>query len=128
MATTKNAKQTKQSKKESTEIKQTWNEISGVMRIYGNTFTVGKGKDKKDITKWSVSIGTKTDDGFKNFYMPVVFAKDATEPENDGLQTITIERAFLSVNNYTNKAGEEVNTPVIIVMENEVEDSDDLPF
>lgn len=130
MAYTKNANAKKQSKKESTEIKQTWNEITGVMRIYGNTFESGKGKDKKSFTKWSVAIANKTDDGYQNFYMPIRFGgKNSHEPETDGLQTININHAFLSVDCYTNKNGDEVKSPVIVVLDNDVMGEDEeIPF
>ena len=101
---------------------QTWNRITGVMRVYGNTFETKKGKE---ITKWSATISgkTKDEDGeeWHNFYVPVKFAgDDAEEPETDGLHVIDVENAFFSVDVWVNKKGDEVLTPVIIVTANEV--------
>ena len=102
---------------------QTWNKITGIMRVYGNTFETKKGNE---ITKWSATISGKTTDDkngdvWHNYYVPVKFAgKDAEEPETDGLHVIDVENAFFSVDVWTNKKGDEVLTPVIIVTANEV--------
>ena len=104
---------------------QTWNRITGVMRVYGNTFEIGEGKNARKIVKWSATISgkTKNEDGeeWHNFYVPVKFAGDDwDEPDTDGLHVIDIENAFFSVDVWVNKKGDEVITPVIIVTANEV--------
>lgn len=99
--------------KKKTQTEQTWNAISGVMRVYGNTFKNGK----NEVTKWSVTISGKgkDDDEYTNFYVTVRFRGDSEEPETDGLHTIDISNAFWSIEKYTNKDGHEVVTPVIVV-------------
>lgn len=136
------AKKTKRSER----AKDTWNNISGVMSIYGNTFT---GRKKKKYVSWSATVGKKNDDGeFDNYYFRVRFAKDANEPETDGLHQIDIQSGFFSLETYT-KGKEEVTVPVIVIVEDEVldegapkksskkskdedeedeDDEDDLPF
>lgn len=105
------------------EIQQTWNRITGTMKVYGNTFDV-KGKKGETITKWSVSISgkaSKDSEEYKNYYLPVYFrGKDAEEPDEDGLHTIEVSNAFLSLDIYTNKNNEEVQTLVLIVTDDEV--------
>lgn len=104
--------------KKATDAQQTWNQISGVMRIYGNTFEAGK----KEITKWSVSVSGKDRDGdYLNFYITVRFAgKDSVEPETDGLHTIDVENGFLSVDSWTDKKGNVQQALVLVVTANEV--------
>lgn len=102
---------------------QTWNRLTGIMRVFGNTFETKKGGT---ITKWSATISGKTtdekgNDEWHNYYVPVKFAgNDSVEPETDGLHVIDVENAFFSVDVWTNKKGDEVLTPVIIVTANEV--------
>ena len=134
------AKKTKRSER----AKDTWNNISGIMSVYGNTFT---GRKKKKYVSWSATVGKKNDDGeFDNYYFRVRFAKDANEPETDGLHQIDIQSGFFSLETYT-KGKEEVTVPVIVIVEDEVldegapkksskkskdeedeDDEDDLPF
>lgn len=112
------------SKKKSNTPQQTWNTITGTMRVYGNTFETGKSKskDKRTYTKWSATISGKDDnDEWVNFYINVKFVgKDSAEPETDGLHTIDIMNAFWSVNTFTNKDGDTVNSPVIVVTSNDI--------
>lgn len=132
--------------KRSERAKDTWNEITGIMSIYGNTFT---GKKKKKYVSWSATVGKKNDAGeFDNYYFRVRFAKDANEPQTDGLHQIDIQSGFFSLETYT-KGKEEVSVPVIVIVEDEVldegapkksskkskdedeedeDDEDDLPF
>ena len=136
------AKKTKRSER----AKDTWNNISGIMSVYGNTFT---GRKKKKYVSWSATVGKKNDEGeFDNYYFRVRFAKDANEPETDGLHQIDIQSGFFSLETYT-KGKEEVTVPVIVIVEDEVldegapkksskkskdedeedeDDEDDLPF
>ena len=132
--------------KRSERVKDTWNKITGIMSIYGNTFT---GKKKKKYVSWSATVGKKNDAGeFDNYYFRVRFAKDANEPQTDGLHQIDIQSGFFSLETYT-KGKEEVTVPVIVIVEDEVlddgapkksskksededeedeDDEDDLPF
>lgn len=109
------AKKTKRSER----AKDTWNTISGIMSVYGNTFT---GRKKKKYVSWSATVGKKNDEGeFDNYYFRVRFAKDANEPETDGLHQIDIQSGFFSLETYT-KGKEEVTVPVIVIVEDEVLD------
>lgn len=105
-------------KKAATDVQRTWNQISGVMRIYGNRFEAGK----KAITKWSVSVSGKDKDGdYLNFYITVRFAgKDSVEPDTNGLHTIDVENGFLSVDSWTDKKGSVQQALVLVVTANEV--------
>ena len=109
-------------KRDETAPAQTWNAITGTMRVYGNTFKIGKGKNAREIVKWSATISGKDKDGeWVNYYVPVKFAgKDATEPETDKLHVIDITNAFWSVESYTNRDDEIVTMPVIVVTANDV--------
>ena len=112
-------------KKGSSRASDTWNTITGVMTIYGNTFTSGKGKKKKEFVKWSTTIGRKHEDGeYVNYYLRIRFAGDASEPETDGLHQIDVGNAFLSVESYTNRDGDDVVNPVLVVTENEILDDE----
>ena len=107
--------------KRSERAKDTWNNISGIMSVYGNTFT---GRKKKKYVSWSATVGKKNDDGeFDNYYFRVRFAKDANEPETDGLHQIDIQSGFFSLETYT-KGKEEVTVPVIVIVEDEVLDDE----
>jgi len=108
----------KKTSKKTTDAQQTWNQISGVMRVYGNTFESGK----KAITKWSVSVSGKDKDGeYLNYYITVRFAgKDSAEPDTDGLHTIDVENGFLSVDSWTDKKGTVQQALVLVVTANEV--------
>lgn len=110
--------QKKNNGKKTTDAQQTWNQISGVMRVFGNTFESGK----KAITKWSVSVSGKDRDGdYLNYYITVRFAgKDSVEPDTDGLHTIDVENAFLSVDSWTDKKGTVQQALVLVVTANEV--------
>ena len=108
----------KKTSKKTTDAQQTWNQITGVMRIYGNTFESGK----KSITKWSVSVSGKDKDGeYLNYYITVRFAgKDSVEPDTDGLHTIDVENGFLSFDSWTDKKGAVQQALVLVVTANEV--------
>lgn len=109
----------KQAAKASTQEQQTWNQITGTMRVYGNTFDGSKKGEK--IVKWSGTISGKDRDGdWVNYYLPVKFRGEAEEPDSDGLHTIDIENAFLSCESYVNKKGDTVNNPVLVVTACEV--------
>lgn len=104
--------------KKTTDAQQTWNQISGVMRVFGNTFESGK----KAITKWSVSVSGKDKNGeYLNYYITVRFAgKDSVEPDTDGLHTIDVENGFLSVDSWVDKKGNVQQALVLVVTANEV--------
>ena len=107
--------------KRSERAKDTWNEIPGIMSVYGNTFT---GRKKKKYVSWSATVGKKNDAGeFDNYYFRVRFAKDANEPQTDGLHQIDIQSGFFSLETYT-KGKEEITVPVIVIVEDEVLDDE----
>ena len=111
----------KKAAKRSERAKDTWNEITGIMSIYGNTFT---GRKKNEYVSWSATVGKKNEDGeYDNYYFRVRFAKDANEPHTDGLHQIDIQSGFISLETYTKKK-EEITVPVIVIVENEVLDEE----
>lgn len=112
-------------KKGSSRASDTWNTIAGVMSIYGNTFTTKRKGKKKKFVKWSTTVGRKDEDGeYVNYYLRVRFAGDASEPETDGLHQIDVGNAFLSVESYTNRDGDDVVNPVLVVTENDILDDE----
>jgi hypothetical protein len=112
-------------KKGSSRASDTWNTITGVMSIYGNTFTSGKGQKRKKFVKWSTTVGHKDEDGeYTNYYLRVRFAGDAIPPKTDGLHQIDVGNAFLSVESYTNRDGDDVVNPILVVTENEILDDE----
>ena len=109
----------KQAGKKPTTQEQTWNSIQGIMRVYGNTFD-GPKKGQKFV-KWSATISGKDKDGeWVNYYVPVKFRGEASEPETDGLHTLDVANAFFSCESYVNRNGDIVNNPVIVITECEV--------
>lgn len=107
--------------KRSERAKDTWNNISGIMTVYGNTFEDRKGRD---YISWSATVGKKNDDGeYDNYYFRVRFAKDANAPETDGLHQIDVQSAFISLETYTKKK-QEITVPVIVIVEDEVLDDE----
>ena len=105
--------------KRSERAKDTWNSISGIMTVYGNTFEDRKGRD---YISWSATVGKKNDDDeYDNYYFRVRFAKDANAPETDGLHQIDIQSGFISLETYTKKK-QEITVPVIVIVEDEVLD------
>lgn len=108
-------------KNESNQIQQTWNRITGTMKVYGNTFE-GRKKGEK-YTKWSCTVAGKSADGdYYNYYLPVKFRGNAEEPETDGLHTIEVSNAFLSTEQYVNKNDETITALVLVITESEVSD------
>lgn len=105
--------------KRSERAKDTWNEITGILTVWGNTFDGKKGS----YTNWSATIGKKNDAGeYDNYYLRVRFGKNIDEPETDGLHQIDVESAFLSVEAYTNKDKERIILPVLVITEGSVID------
>ena len=108
----------KNTPKRSERAKETWNEVKGIMSVYGNEFD-GK---KSSYISWSASIGKKDKDGeYENYYLKVRFASDAEEPETDGLHQIDITNAFLSLESY-DRGKQHVVVPVLVILENTVID------
>ena len=108
---------------EKTTSAQTWNTIRGTMKIFGNEFS-RKIKDKKTkktvertVVKWSVSVGTKLNDEFVNFYLPVGFSKDAGSPDEPGLHQINVKNAFLTCQAWEDKDGEIQTRPLLMITE-----------
>ena len=109
----------KKAAKRSERAKDTWNAITGILTVWGNTFNGKKGS----YTNWSATIGKKNDTGeYDNYYLRVRFGKNVDEPETDGLHQIDVESAFLSVEAYTNKDKERVILPVLVITEGSVID------
>ena len=107
--------------KRSERAKDTWNNISGIMTVYGNTFEDRKGRD---YISWSATVGKKNDDDeYDNYYFRVRFAKDANAPETDGLHQIDVQSAFISLETYTKKK-QEITVPVIVIVEDDVLDDE----
>lgn len=107
--------------KRSERAKDTWNNISGIMTVYGNTFEDRKGRN---YISWSATVGKKNDDDeYDNYYFRVRFAKDANAPETDGLHQIDVQSAFISLETYTKKK-QEITVPVIVIVEDEVLDDE----
>lgn len=98
---------------------QSWNRITGTMKVYGNTFKDKRGK----YTKWSATISgkaSKDSEEWENYYLRVYFrGDDAQAPDTDGLHTIDINNAFFSLDIYE-KDGEVVKIPVLIITDCEV--------
>lgn len=114
-----NKSTTKKPAQKATTQEQTWNTISGIMRVYGNTFE-GPQRGTK-IVKWSATIsGKDKNDEWVNYYIPVKFRGEAEVPETDKLHTIDIENAFLSCESYVNKKGTTINSPVLVITACEV--------
>lgn len=105
--------------KRSERAKDTWNEITGIMSIYGNTF---ENRHGDEYISWSATVGKKDEDGdYQNYYFKVRFAKNATEPMTDGLHQIDIQSAFISLESYEKK-NKEIIIPIIVITEDEVLD------
>ena len=106
--------------KRSERAKDTWNEITGIMSIYGNTFT---GRKKKKYVSWSATVGKKNDSGeFDNYYFRVRFAKDANEPQTDGLIVIVEDEVL------DDEAPKKSSKKSKDEDEEDEDDEDDLPF
>ena len=70
---------------------QTWNQFSGVCRVFGQTF------EGQDSIAYSVSVAHKESDGsYINSYIKCRFAKSAGEPGVEGEAFIDIKNAFLT--------------------------------
>ena len=94
--------------------RETWNKITGEMRIFGNW--LGKGRDAKLL--WSASVGnlsTLTED-WRNVYIPLKFCAKCTQPETDGLHRIDIKNAFFSVESYERKEDKKIVDKLVLVI------------
>lgn len=107
-------------KKDEKKLQQDWNSISGVMKIYGQE--VGKGS--KSFIKFSTSLGVKDeDDEYVNAYLSVFFSRKCSEAMEDaaeGENWIRVDKAFMTVEYYTNKNNKLVVKPAIMVTECEL--------
>lgn len=121
----------KQSKKQTEKVKYWSSDLTGRMRVYAQEVKYKKGGKAASFLKFSTSLGVKNDDGeWSNLYFNVRFMKgDAPEADGGMNFEIDISRAFLTFETFTTKDGEEVKTPVIVVLEWADPDSDnDIPF
>lgn len=66
--------------------------------------------------RYSVSVSRKTDDGYVNAYIPVVFSKKSNAPEKISNGAKCDIEGFMSVDSYTDRDGNTRNTPQIVVM------------
>lgn len=115
-------KATKPQQKQSAQaVVETWNNVAGTMKIYGNEFKRSNGNT---WIKWSVSVGKKdlSTDEYFNYYIPVRFAKGASEPETCGLHTIEVTHGFLAPVRFKLKDGTEVTDVELVVVENTIVD------
>ena len=87
-------------KRKENTIKQDWNKISGIVRIWGRE----TGNKKKSWIQYSTGIGIQDEKGnWSNMYFNVKFTKEAGTPANidDGDNGyINITRGFLSFHEY----------------------------
>lgn len=99
-------------KRKENSIKQDWNKISGIVRIWGRE----NGNKKKSWIQYSTSIGIQDEKGnWSNMYYNVKFTKEAGTPaeiEDGDNGYIRINRGFLSFHEYKG-----VNYPDIVVQE-----------
>lgn len=127
MATKKSTKKaTKKSAKKEQERVKRWSDITGEVRIFGETVEYGKGKKASSFVRYSTSVGIKNedDDTYKNLYYKVGFAKDV-DPENDdeGGFVIHITRGFLTLEEYVIKrTGEVRRVPKLVILDYEEKD------
>lgn len=115
-------KTTKPQQKQSAQaVVETWNNVAGVMKIYGNEFKQAKGNT---WTKWSVSVGKKdlSTNEYINYYIQVRFAKNASVPQTPGLHAIEVTHGFLSPVRFKLKDGTEVDDVELVVVENTIVD------
>lgn len=122
---------TKKNNKKSQQVKYWSSGITGRMRVYAQEVKYKKNGKPATFLKFSTSIGVKDENGdWSNLYFTVRFMK-GDEPEVDGGMNfeIDIADAFLTFETYTNKDDEEIQAPVVVVMEwADVDSDDDIPF
>ena len=76
--------------------------------------------------KYSVSVSKKNEEGkYVNAYIPVVFSKRSGAPEIIPNGTVCDFKGFMSVDFYTDKAGNTVSNPQIVIMEVKFECDED---
>ena len=100
-------------KQETKRPRETWNAISGTMRIYGEEVET----KKNSFIRYTASVSRKDGDGYVNYYLDCRFTKDAGDPDIVGEGFIEVENAFISLEQYTDKNGEKRKKPVIVIME-----------
>lgn len=104
-----------QYKKTNKKSVDSWTNITGEMRVWGNERTSANGKP---FIGYSTTIGLKTDDGWDNFFVNVRFPKD--NPEIVEQFSIDIKNGFLSLNVWTDKRKQKHIEPVVVVLEYEL--------
>ena len=118
-------KTTKKAKKEQDRVKR-WSDITGEVRIFGETVEYGKGKKASSFVRYSTSVGIKNedDDTYKNLYYKVGFAKDVDpEIDDEGGFVIHITRGFLTLEEYVvKKTGEVRRVPKLVILDYEEKD------
>lgn len=117
---TKNTKKkaAKTAKKHTPKTTQSWNNISGVMRVWA----AEKEYKKKSWISFSTSIGKKNDeDEYDNLYFNVLFKKDEAPDVEDGAFEINVKKGFLSLSVYKDGSVH----PAVMVLDYELKDEDD---
>ena len=101
-------------------------------KVWRKDFTT---KDGKEFYRYSVSVSKKTDDGYVNAYIPVMFSKKSGAPDKIENGSFCAFEGFMSVDSYTDKEGNSRNTPMIVIMKADFGDTDsfaeaeeDIPF
>ena len=93
--------------------------LKGRMRVYAQDVNYKKNGKPASFLKFSTSLGIKNDEGeWKNLYLNVRFMKgDTPEVDKDTNFEIEISKAFLTFEIFTNREGEEIKTPTVVVQE-----------
>ncbi len=74
--------------------------------------------------RYSVGVSKKTEDGnYVNAYIPVVFSRKSNAPEKISNGAVCDFSGFMSVESYTDREGNTKNSPQIVVMKVNFEDS-----
>ena len=109
----------KQSKQQEQKNNYWSGNLKGRMRVYAQEVNYEKKGKPMSFLKFSTSLGVKNEDGvWDNFYINVRFMKGDTPCVNNGENfEIEIENAFLTFETYSNKDGEEIRTPTIVVQD-----------
>ena len=80
-----------------TEARETWNSITGTMKVYVKSFSDGG-------TSVSTSVGKKDGETWVNFYLPVYLSKACDVELEEGINTLDVKNAFLAVRKGKNES------------------------
>lgn len=108
----------KQTKKQTPNTSQTWNNVKGNMRVWATEHT----KKKKSWLSFSTSIGKKNEDEeYDNLYFDVLFKKDERPDVEEGAFEINVKKGFLTLAVYSDGSVH----PAVMVMKYTLKDEDD---